>query len=176
MVKTHRRRRHSRRGGLKNATLKAEKEALKAQKKAEAQILKFMREQKKAEKKEETQILKDVRAQKKAEKMEEDQILKDVRAQKKEERKKLKAVRTRKKKEKAQSKEMTEAEANKFEMLAMELFKKNSKMKAEAKEALYKMGRDHKDKESIDIMLENMWHGLDENEMAVWINKVRAKN
>ena len=32
---------------------------------------------------------------------------------------------------------MTEAgaEANKFEMLAMELFKKNSKMKAEAKEA-----------------------------------------
>ena len=53
MVKTHRRRRrsHSRRGGLKNTTLKAEKEALKAQKKAEAQILKVMREQKKAEKK-----------------------------------------------------------------------------------------------------------------------------
>ena len=38
------------------------------------------------------------------------------------------------------------------------------------------MGRDNKDKESIDIMLENMWYGLDENEMAVWINKVRAKN
>ena len=68
------------------------------------------------------------------------------------------------------------SQANKFEMLAMELFKKNSKIKAEAKEALYKMGRDHKDKESIDIMLENMWYGLDENEMAVWINKVRAKN
>ena len=32
---------------------------------------------------------------------------------------------------------------------------------AEAKEALYKMGRDHKDKESIDIMLENMWYGLE---------------
>ena len=65
MVKTNRRR-HSRRGGLKNATLKAEKQALKAQKKAEAQILKFMREQKKAQKKEEAQILKDLRAQKKA--------------------------------------------------------------------------------------------------------------
>ena len=50
MVKTNRRR-HSRRGGLKYTTLKAEKEALKAQKKAEAQILKVMREQKKAEKK-----------------------------------------------------------------------------------------------------------------------------
>ena len=31
----------------------------------------------------------------------------------------------------------------------------------EAKEALYKMGRDHKDKENIDIMLENMWYGLE---------------
>ena len=31
----------------------------------------------------------------------------------------------------------------------------------EAKKALYKMGRDHKDKESIDIMLENMWYGLE---------------
>ena len=60
-------------------------------------------------------------------------------------------------------------------MLAMELFKKNSKMKAKAKEALYKMGRDHKDKESIDIMLENMWYELEENAMAVWINKVKNK-
>ena len=49
-------------------------------------------------------------------------------------------------------------------------------MKAEAKEWLYKMGRDHKDKESIDIMLENMWYDLDTNAMAVWINKVRTKN
>ena len=48
-------------------------------------------------------------------------------------------------------------------------------MKAKAKEALYKMGRDHKDKESIDIMLENMWYELEENAMAVWINKVKNK-
>ena len=41
---------------------------------------------------------------------------------------------------------------------------------------LYKTRREHNDKKSIDIMLENMWYELDENEMAVWINKVRAKN
>ena len=146
MAKTRRRR-----AGVKNATLKAEKEALKAQKKAEAQILKDVKAEKAKDKEEKKKILKEIRA-----------ILKDIRARKKE--------------EKAQPKQLSEAETKKFEKLAMELFKKNSKMKGEAKEWLYKMGRDHKDKENIDIMLENMWYDLDKNAMAVWINKVRAKN
>ena len=153
MAKT--RRRHA---GVKNATLKAEKEALKAQKKAEAQILKDVKAEKAKEKAKERII-----------KEEKKQILKEIRAI-------LKDIRARKKEEKAQPKQLSEAEAKKFEKLAMELFKKNSKMKAEAKEWLYKMGRDHKDKENIDIMLENMWYDLDTNAMAVWINKVRAKN
>lgn len=147
-----------RRAGVKNATLKAEKEALKAQKKAEAQILKDVKAEK-AKEKEKERIIKE----------EKKKILKEIRAI-------LKDIRGRKKEEKAQPKQLSEAEAKKFEKLAMELFKKNSKMKAEAKEWLYKMGRDHKDKENIDIMLENMWYDLDKNAMAVWINKVRAKN
>ena len=49
-------------------------------------------------------------------------------------------------------------------------------MKADAKDWLYKMGRDHKDKENIDIMLENMWYDLDKNAMAVWVNKVITKD
>ena len=64
MAKTNRRR-HSRRGGLKKATLKAEAQILKfmreqkkAQKKAEAEILKFMREQKRAQKKRKLKFLK----------------------------------------------------------------------------------------------------------------------
>ena len=107
MVKTSRR--HSKRAGVKNTTLKAEKEAMKAQKKEEAQILKDVKAQKKEEKEKERII-----------KAEKKQILKEIRAI-------LKDIRAQKKEEKAQAKQLSDAETKKFEKSAMKLFKKIQK-------------------------------------------------
>jgi len=139
------------RGGAKNTTLKA-------QKKEEALILKEIKALKVAQKKEEAQILKDVKAQKKEEK-----------ARIKEEKARLKAL---KKTKKAQPKVATSADVEK---LALELYKKSSAMKAQAKRDIIDMGRDV-DKERIDIVLENNFYWLIEKEKdQVWLDKARAK-
>ncbi len=137
-----------RRGGVKNTTSKAEKAALRAQKKEEAQILK------------------DVKAQKKEEK-----------ARIKEEKARLKALKKTKKAQKAQPKPKLETSADiaKIEKLALELYKKSSAMKAQAKADIIDMGRDV-DKERIDIVLEDNFYWLIRKEKdQVWLNKARAK-
>jgi len=142
------------RGGVKNDTLKA-------QKKEEALILKEIKAAKVAQKKEEAQILKDVKAQKKEEK-----------ARIKEEKARLKAL---KKTKKAQPKVETAEDLAKVEKLALELYKKSSAMKAQAKRDIIDMGRDV-DKERIDIVLENNFYWLIGKEKdQVWLDKARAK-
>jgi hypothetical protein len=146
-----------RRGGVKNTTLKA-------QKKEEALILKEIKALKVAQKKEEAQILKDVKAQKKEEK-----------ARIKEEKARLKALKKTKKAQKAQPKVETSADIAKVEKLALELYKKNSAMKAQAKADLIQMAR-NTDKESIDIMLEDNFYWLIRKEKdQLWLDKARAK-
>jgi hypothetical protein len=148
---------NKRRGGVKNATLKA-------QKKEEALILKEIKALKVAQKKEEAQILKDVKAQKKEEK-----------ARIKEEKARLKALKKTKKAQKAQPKVATSADIAKVEKLALELYKKSSAMKAQAKADLIQMAR-NTDKESIDIMLEDNFYWLIRKEKdQVWLDKARAK-
>ena len=153
MTKSRRARHNKRRGGVKNTTLKA-------QKKEEALILKEIKALKVAQKKEEAQILKDVKAQKKEEK-----------ARIKEEKARLKAL---KKTKKAQPKVETSADIAKVEKLALELYKKSSAMKAQAKRDIIDMGRDV-DKERIDIMLENNFYELTDKQLEVWIAKARTK-
>ena len=147
---------NKRRGGLKNTTLKA-------QKKEEALILKEIKALKVAQKKEEAQILKDVKAQKKEEK-----------ARIKEEKARLKALKKTKKAQKAQPKVETAEDIAKIEKLALELYKKSSAMKAQAKADLIQMAR-NTDKESMDIMLENNFYELTNKQLEVWIAKARAK-
>jgi hypothetical protein len=155
------RRRHA---GIKNTTLKA-------QKKEEALILKDIRAQKAAQKKEEAQIIKDVKAQKKEEKAR----IKEEKARIKEEKARIKALKKTKKAQKAQPKVETSADIAKLEKLALELYKKSSAMKAQAKRDIIDMGRDV-DKERIDIMLENNFYWLIRKEKdQVWLNKARAK-
>jgi hypothetical protein len=150
MRQTRRVRHNRRHGGVKNATLKAEKAALRSQKRAEAQILK------------------DVRAFKKEEKAR----IKEEKARIKEEKARLKAL---KKTKKAQPKVETSADIAKVEKLALELYKKSSAMKAKAKADLIQMAR-NTDKESIDIMLEDNFYWLIRKEHdQVWLNKARAK-
>jgi hypothetical protein len=145
---------NKRRGGAKNTTLKA-------QKKEEALILKELKALKVAQKKEEAQILKDVKAQKKEEK-----------ARIKEEKARIKAL---KKTKKAQPKVETAEDLAKVEKLALELYKKSSAMKAQAKADLIQMAR-NTDKESIDIMLEDNFYWLIRKEKdQVWLDKARAK-
>jgi len=145
---------NKRRAGVKNTTLKA-------QKKEEALILKEIKAAKAAQKKEEAQILKDVKAQKKEEK-----------ARIKEEKARLKAL---KKTKKAQPKVETAEDLAKVEKLALELYKKSSAMKAQAKADIIDMGRDV-DKERIDIMLEDNFYWLIRKEKdQVWLAKARAK-
>jgi hypothetical protein len=154
MRKSRRAMHNKRRGGLKNTTLKA-------QKKEEALILKEIKAAKAAQKKEEAQILKDVKAQKKEEK-----------ARIKEEKARLKAL---KKTKKAQPKVETSADIAKVEKLALELYKKSSAMKAQAKADLIQMAR-NTDKESMDIMLEDNFYWLIRKEKdQVWLAKARAK-
>jgi hypothetical protein len=149
--------RNKRRGGLKNNTLKA-------QKKEEALILKEIKAAKVAQKKEEAQILKDVKAQKKEEK-----------ARIKEEKAHLKALKKTKKAQKAQPKVETAEDLAKVEKLALELYKKSSAMKAQAKADLIQMAR-NTDKESMDIMLEDNFYWLIRKEKdQVWLAKARAK-
>jgi hypothetical protein len=149
--------RNKRRGGLKNTTLKA-------QKKEEALILKEIKALKVAQKKEEAQILKDVKAQKKEEK-----------ARIKEEKARLKALKKTKKAQKAQPKVETAEDLAKVEKLALELYKKSSAMKAQAKADLIQMAR-NTDKESMDIMLEDNFYWLIRKEKdQVWLDKARAK-
>jgi hypothetical protein len=148
---------NKRRAGLKNTTLKA-------QKKEEALILKEIKAAKAAQKKEEAQILKDVKAQKKEEK-----------ARIKEEKARLKALKKTKKAQKAQPKVETAEDLAKVEKLALELYKKSSAMKAQAKADLIQMAR-NTDKESIDIMLEDNFYWLIRKEKdQVWLAKARAK-
>jgi hypothetical protein len=159
MTKSRRTGHNRRRGGVKNNTLKA-------QKKEEALILKELKALKAAQKKEEAQILKDVKAQKKEEK-----------ARIKEEKARLKALKKTKKAQKAQPKPKLETteDVAKVEKLALELYKKSSAMKAQAKADIIDMGRDV-DKERIDIMLENNFYWLIRKEKdQVWLNKARAK-
>jgi len=148
---------NKRHAGLKNTTLKA-------QKKEEALILKEIKAAKAAQKKEEAQILKDVKAQKKEEK-----------ARIKEEKARLKALKKTKKAQKAQPKVETAEDLAKVEKLALELYKKSSAMKAQAKADLIQMAR-NTDKESIDIMLEDNFYWLIRKEKdQVWLAKARAK-
>ena len=157
MTKSRRAMRNKRRGGLKNTTLKA-------QKKEEALILKEIKALKVAQKKEEAQILKDVKAQKKEEK-----------ARIKEEKARLKALKKTKKAQKAQPKVETAEDLAKVEKLALELYKKSSAMKAQAKADLIQMAR-NTDKESMDIMLEDNFYWLIRKEKdQVWLDKARAK-
>ena len=154
MTKSRRAMHNKKRGGVKNTTLKA-------QKKEEALILKELKALKVAQKKEEAQILKDVKAQKKEEK-----------ARIKEEKARIKALKKTKKAQKAQPKVATSADVEK---LALELYKKNSAMKAQAKADIIDMGRDV-DKERIDIVLENNFYWLIRKEKdQVWLAKARAK-
>ncbi len=154
MTKSRRAMHNKRRGGAKNTTLKA-------QKKEEALILKELKALKVAQKKEEAQILKDVKAQKKEEK-----------ARIKEEKARIKAL---KKTKKAQPKVETAEDLAKVEKLALELYKKSSAMKAQAKADLIQMAR-NTDKESIDIMLEDNFYWLIRKEKdQVWLDKARAK-
>ena len=157
MTKSRRAMHNKRRAGLKNTTLKA-------QKKEEALILKEIKAAKAAQKKEEAQILKDVKAQKKEEK-----------ARIKEEKARLKALKKTKKAQKAQPKVETAEDLAKVEKLALELYKKSSAMKAQAKADLIQMAR-NTDKESIDIMLEDNFYWLIRKEKdQVWLAKARAK-
>ena len=157
MRKSRRAMHNKRRGGLKNTTLKA-------QKKEEALILKEIKAAKAAQKKEEAQILKDVKAQKKEEK-----------ARIKEEKARLKALKKTKKAQKAQPKVETAEDLAKVEKLALELYKKSSAMKAQAKADLIQMAR-NTDKESMDIMLEDNFYWLIRKEKdQVWLAKARAK-
>jgi len=157
MTKSRRAMHNKRRGGVKNTTLKA-------QKKEEALILKELKALKVAQKKEEAQILKDVKAQKKEEK-----------ARIKEEKARIKALKKTKKAQKAQPKVETSADIAKVEKLALELYKKSSAMKAQAKADLIQMAR-NTDKESIDIMLEDNFYWLIRKEKdQVWLDKARAK-
>jgi len=150
MTKSRRVRNRRRHGGVKNTTLKAEKKALKEQRKEEAQILK------------------DVRAFKKQEKAR----IKEEKARIKEEKARLKAL---KKTKKAQAKVETAEDIAKVEKLALELYKKSSAMKAQAKADIIDMGRDV-DKERIDIVLENNFYWLIRKEKdQVWLDKARAK-
>jgi len=142
MRQTRRARHNRRHGGVKNATLKAEKAALRSQKRAEAQILK------------------DVRAFKKEEK-----------ARIKEEKARIKAL---KKTKKAQPKVETAEDVAKLKKLALELYKKSSAMKAQAKADLIQMAR-NTDKESIDIMLENNFYDLTNKQLEAWIAKARIQ-
>jgi hypothetical protein len=161
MTKSRRARHNKRRGGVKNATLKA-------QKKEEALILKELKALKVAQKKEEAQILKDVKAQKKEEKAR----IKEEKARIKEEKARIKALKKTKKAQKAQPKVATSADVEK---LALELYKKSSAMKAQAKADLIQMAR-NTDKESMDIMLENNFYWLIGKEKdQVWLAKARAK-
>ena len=99
----------------------------------------------------------------------EDEIIKEEKARIKEEKARLKAL---KKTKKAQPKVATSAEVEK---LALELYKKSSAMKAQAKRDIIDMGRDV-DKERIDIVLENNFYWLIEKEKdQVWLDKARAK-
>jgi hypothetical protein len=151
---------NKRRAGVKNTTLKA----FRAQKKEEALILKEIKALKVAQKKEEAQILKDVKAQKKEEK-----------ARIKEEKARIKALKKTKKAQKAQPKVETTEDVAKVEKLALELYKKSSAMKAQAKADLIQMAR-NTDKESMDIMLENNFYWLIRKEKdQVWLAKARAK-
>ena len=119
----------------------------------------------KAQKKEEALILKEIKAAKAAQKKEE-------KARIKEEKARLKAL---KKTKKAQPKVETSADIAKVEKLALELYKKSSAMKAQAKADIIDMGRDV-DKERIDIVLENNFYWLIRKEKdQVWLNKARAK-
>lgn len=153
MAKTRRARHNRRYGGVKNTTSKAEKAALRAQKKEEAQILK------------------DVKAQKKEEKAR----IKEEKARIKEEKARLKALKKTKKAQKAQPKVETAEDVAKVEKLALELYKKSAAMKAQAKADLIQMAR-NTDKESIDIMLEDNFYWLIGKEKdQVWLNKARAK-
>jgi len=145
MRQTRRARHNRRHGGVKNATLKAEKAALRSQKRAEAQILK------------------DVRAFKKEEK-----------ARIKEEKARIKALKKTKKAQKAQPKVETAEDVAKLKKLAMELYKKSSAMKAQAKADLIQMAR-NTDKESIDIMLENNFYWLTDKQLEAWIAKARIQ-
>jgi len=155
---------NKRRAGVKNTTLKA-------QKKEEALILKEIKALKVAQKKEEAQILKDVKAQKKEEKAR----IKEEKARIKEEKARIKALKKTKKAQKAQPKVETSADIAKVEKLALELYKKNSAMKAQAKRDIIDMGRDV-DKERIDIVLENNFYWLIRKEKdQVWLDKARAK-
>lgn len=157
MTKSRRAMRNKRRAGVKNNTLKA-------QKKEEALILKEIKAAKVAQKKEEAQILKDVKAQKKEEK-----------ARIKEEKARLKALKKTKKAQKAQPKVETAEDLAKVEKLALELYKKSSAMKAQAKADLIQMAR-NTDKESMDIMLEDNFYWLIRKEKdQVWLAKARAK-
>jgi hypothetical protein len=151
MTKSQRTGHNRRRGGVKNTTLKAQK-------------------------KEEALILKELKALKAAQKKEEAQILKDVKAQKKEEKARIKEEKARlKKTKKAQPKVETSADIAKVEKLALELYKKSSAMKAQAKADIIDMGRDV-DKERIDIVLENNFYWLINKEKdQVWLDKARAK-
>jgi hypothetical protein len=153
MTKSRRARHNKRHGGVKNATLKA-------QKKEEALILKELKALKVAQKKEEAQILKDVRAFKKEEK-----------ARIKEEKARLKAL---KKTKKAQPKVDHIEDRAKLEKLALELYKKSSAMKTKAKADLIQMAR-NTDKESIDIMLENNFYELNNKQLEAWIAKARIQ-
>ena len=151
---------NKRRAGVKNTTLKA-------QKKEEALILKEIKAAKAAQKKEEAQILKDVKAQKKEEKAR----IKEEKARIKEEKARIKAL---KKTKKAQPKVETAEDIAKIEKLALELYKKSSAMKAQAKADLIQMAR-NTDKESIDIMLEDNFYELTNKQLEVWLAKARAK-
>jgi hypothetical protein len=150
MTKSRRAIHNKRRGGLKNTTLKAQK-------------------------KEEALILKEIKAAKAAQKKEEAQILKELKAQKKEEKARLKALKKTKKAQKAQPKVETAEDIAKIEKLALELYKKSSAMKAQAKADIIDMGRDV-DKERIDIVLEDNFYWLIRKEKdQVWLAKARAK-
>ena len=95
---------------------------------------------------------------------------------------KAKAEAEEKAKAEAKAEEKAEAEAKvettedpvKLKKLALELYKKSSAMKAQAKEDIIQMGRDV-DKERIDIMLENNFYGLTDKQLEVWIAKAKTK-
>uniref|UniRef100_A0A6C0D5T8 Uncharacterized protein n=1 Tax=viral metagenome TaxID=1070528 RepID=A0A6C0D5T8_9ZZZZ len=163
MTKSRNAMHNKRRAGVKNTTLKA-------QKKEEALILKEIKAAKAAQKKEEAQILKDVKAQKKEEKAR----IKEEKARIKEEKARIKALKKTKKAQKAQPKVETSADIAKVEKLALELYKKSSAMKAQAKADLIQMAR-NTDKESIDIMLEDNFYELTNKQLEVWLAKARAK-
>ena len=95
---------------------------------------------------------------------------------------KEKAEAEAKEKAEAEAKEKAEAEAKvetaedvaKIEKLALELYKKSSAMKAQAKADLIQMAR-NTDKESMEIMLENNFYELTDKQLEIWLAKARAK-